>query len=150
MLCLSAREVSRGSSAGSAFTLEWAERRVQPSPTAAASSLQHTAAPGKQRCRAFTRCPALGSFACSEISARTCLTGVWSDWEIPALPHPLPPHGDINLQQWNIILQVCEGTGANAAGEKAAAPEEGLVGFSPACQPDRPAAATAQVPGGIL
>lgn len=61
MLYLSAREASRGSSgsaegsaAGSAFTLEWAERRVQAPPVAAASSLEHTAGSGKQRCRDFT------------------------------------------------------------------------------------------------
>lgn len=48
----------------------------------------------------------------------------------------LPPQGEINLQQWNIILQVCEGMDANAAGEKGAAPEEGLGGFPPACQTD--------------
>lgn len=35
-----------------------------------------------------------------------------------------------------MFLQEWEGVGANAAGEKGAAPEEGLGGFSLACQPD--------------
>lgn len=73
------------------------------------------------------------SSACLGISSPTHPTAVWSYWEIPAPPRPCHHNAKLtsgNLQQWNIILEVCEGMGANAAGEKGAAPEEGLGGFS--------------------
>lgn len=81
----------------------------------------------------------LRSSACFEIPSPTSPTEVWSYWEIPVLAHPCHHNAKLtsgNLQQWKILLQVCEGMGANAAGEKGAAPEEGLGGFSLACQPD--------------